>query len=172
MTLQHLAPIPLPRGSSLLPPFSPFDTGSSTNSGDPFGQPKTVSLEEFLVMWLAEQRAQQLHDFMSVQFAAGAELVERSSALSFRYCIRRQPPVTAALAASPLSDSSNPRSPQGAGAQTDKVTSTDRSSIAPLFRKFEAHKDRLHVQEYSLGQTSLEQIINQLATATYNDTSS
>jgi hypothetical protein len=151
----------------MLPPFSPFDTVSST-SGDPFGQTKTVSLEEFLVMWLAEQRAQQLHDFMSVQFAAGAELVERSSALSFRYCIRRQPPVTAVL--SPPSESGSPRSPQGGGARTDSTT--DRSSIAPLFRKFEAHKDRLHVQEYSLGQTSLEQIFNQLATATYSDTSS
>jgi len=64
----------------------------------------------------------------------GAQLLERSSAHTFKYRLRVD----------------------------------GKPSLAALFRKFEAEKARLHVQEYSIGQTTLEQIFNHFAASQDN----
>lgn len=70
----------------------------------------------------------------SGQEQPGAQLLERSSAHTFKYRLRVK----------------------------------GKPSLATLFRKFEAEKARLHVQEYSIGQTTLEQIFNHFAASQDN----
>lgn len=72
-----------------------------------------------------------------------ARLLERSSAHNFRYRLRVQAPQV----------------PEHVNAP---------STLAYVFRKFEANKEKLHVQEYSVGQTTLEQIFNQFAASQEN----
>ena len=38
-----------------------------------------------------------------------------------------------------------------------------QNALSDIFAKFEANKEQLHILEYSVGQTTLEQIFNQFA---------
>lgn len=84
-----------------------------------------------------------LHTFLFGLSGAGprssglASLLERSSAHNFRYRLRVDKPEL--------------------GGESNKA------ALPYIFRSFEANKQRLFVQEYSVGQTTLEQIFNQFA---------
>jgi hypothetical protein len=82
--------------------------------------------------------------------AGSFKLLERSTAHSFRYRLQ----VNMALLASLHSSSAS------------SVNSI--SALAYIFRCFEANKNTIRVQEYSVGQTTLEQIFNQFAASQDN----
>jgi hypothetical protein len=123
----------------------------------------SVTARLFLDWWLSEDSFVNLRDFMDSEFAGRAILLERSGALSCRYRIRRQ------QAASTEEGSSAPNSPYGgASSSADENDSNENNSdgsnaLSEIFAKIENRKEYLRVQEYSVGQTTLEQIFNQFA---------
>lgn len=93
-----------------------------------------VELDKFLQELSLISADDNTEALNSGQEKAGAQLLERSSAHTFKYRLRVQ----------------------------------GKPSLAALFRKFESEKARLHVQEYSIGQTTLEQIFNHFAASQDN----
>ncbi len=107
-----------------------------------------VSLRIFLEWWHSETIFEALHGFMRNEFGERAALLERSGAHSFRYRIKRTDVV-------------------GQTVQEDDNASSG-NGLSDIFAKFEAAKESLQVKEYSVGQTTLEQIFNQFAGAQDN----
>lgn len=95
-----------------------------------------VSLPVFLDWWISETVAIQLHVYMNKEFHNRAKLLERSTAHNFRYRILNEE-----------------------DADSEKI----QGALSLVFSKFEADKEQLRVSEYSVGQTTLEQIFNQFA---------
>jgi hypothetical protein len=106
----------------------------------------SVTVRGFLEWWVAEDCADALQRFMTVEFQGRAALLERSTSQNFRFRIR-------------LQDDESPTE-KGPGAAAASQT---HSALSEVFAKFEANKAALCVQEYSVGQTTLEQIFNQFA---------
>jgi ATP-binding cassette subfamily A (ABC1) protein 1 len=113
-----------------------------------------VSLRVFLEWWQSETVFEGLQSFMQREFGERSMLLERSGAHSFRYRITRvvQQQAQAGSSASAIED--------------DNASSGN--GLSDIFAKFEAAKEALHVKEYSVGQTTLEQIFNQFAGAQDN----
>jgi hypothetical protein len=106
---------------------------------------KRLSLRTLIEYVFAERDSRRLDKFMNKlcsSFKNGsAELLERSTANSFRYRLL---------------------APEQAAA------SSKQSVLAILFQAFEENRLRLNVKEYSVGQTTLEQIFNQFAGGSEN----
>jgi hypothetical protein len=83
------------------------------------------------------------------------KLLERSTAHSFRYRLNVNMSLLSATQGSSASS---------AGGAAGNST----SALAYIFRSFEANKHIIRVQEYSVGQTTLEQIFNQFAASQDN----
>jgi hypothetical protein len=92
---------------------------------------------------------------MDQEFGERAQLLERSSAQSVRYRIRK---ITTVMEGEETSSSSSRKSNQ-----IVDETAAGVNPLSEIFAKIEAKKSSLHVQEYSVGQTTLEQIFNQFA---------
>jgi hypothetical protein len=105
----------------------------------------SMSALQFAEYWLLEDRFDRLNDFLNETFPQRALLIERSSSQSCRYRIMRQ---SALSSAQPIE--------------------TEKNELADVFANFEAHKQLIGIQEYSVGQTTLEQIFNQFAAKQYN----
>ena len=82
-----------------------------------------------------------------------ATLLERSTAHNFRFRLQVNVSALGAICEQKASSAAS----VGASA------SVGSSALAYIFRNFESNKHRLRVQEYSVGQTTLEQIFNQFA---------
>ena len=120
------------------------------------GEVNGAPLQTFLGWWLAEDAAEDLHHFMLREFGARAQLLERSTAHNFRYRVQltsSTDDVAGSDSATPTQDA--PPSSNGSHAA--------QSALSDIFAKFEAHKAALRIVEYSVGQTTLEQIFNQFA---------
>lgn len=93
-----------------------------------------VSLRVFLEWYIAENVSKALETYMLEAFPGKHKFLERSSLLNFRYRIFQY-----------------------------EVLNGASSTLADIFSKFERNKSILNIQEYSVGQTTLEQIFNQFA---------
>jgi hypothetical protein len=105
-----------------------------------------IALRMFLEWWLYEDAADRLQAFLATEFGSKAQLLERSTAQNFRYRIQ--------LADAPAE--------QAAGS-AEAPAGNMQSALSEIFAKFEAQKEALRILEYSVGQTTLEQIFNQFA---------
>jgi ATP-binding cassette subfamily A (ABC1) protein 3 len=94
----------------------------------------SMSAQQFAEYWLLEDRFDSLTAFLQTEFGPRAVLIERSSSQACRYRIIRS-----------------------------KAGEEQRNDLADVFAKFEQHKEQLGIHEYSVGQTTLEQIFNQFA---------
>eukprot|EP00981_Chlorochromonas_danica_P003709 scaffold684_cov167-Ochromonas_danica.AAC.8 len=94
----------------------------------------SISALQFAEFWLLEDRFATLTAFLQKEFGERAVLIERNSSQSCRYRVLRL---------------------QG--------MDEDYNDLADIFAKFEANKEALCIHEYSVGQTTLEQIFNQFA---------
>jgi ATP-binding cassette, subfamily A (ABC1), member 3 len=104
---------------------------------------EVVSVHLFAEWWLAEDQAEALDSFFDKHFKAhglGCHLIERNSRHSYRYQL------------SLSSESSVAELP----------------SMRTLFTLFEENKAMLEISEYSISQTTLEQIFNQIAQSSDN----
>lgn len=122
---------------------SRYNLISSTGDGrqlyDVLQSEGTLPMRLFTQWWLAEDQADVLSTFfmdLAKELLVDCQLLERSSLYSFRYRISRL---------SGENDSQN------------------EISLSYLFNKFETNKEMLQINEYSIGQTTLEQIFNQFA---------
>ncbi len=86
------------------------------------------------------------------EFEGRASLLERSTSQNFRYRVK-------------LTDSSAAAAAVATGEQTSSSPAPQetQSALSEVFSKFESSKAALSIQEYSVGQTTLEQIFNQFA---------
>ena len=100
-----------------------------------------VSMRVFLEWYLAEDASELIHRYMQEAFPSKHTFLERTSLLNFRYRVFHYE----------VSDG---------GVRT--------SALADIFSKFERNKATLMIQEYSVGQTTLEQIFNQFASGQEN----
>lgn len=107
-----------------------------------------VSLKMFFEWWVAEDMSDAIASFMKEEFPNRSKFLERSTLLNFRYRIFKSDPAEAEASAE-----------MEASAKVHAIT----SSLSEIFAKFERRKATLSVQEYSVGQTTLEQIFNQFA---------
>ncbi len=114
-----------------------------------------VAARMLLEWWLAEDAFVRLRAFMDSQFNGRALLLERSGTHSFRYRIR-QPEAPAERNATRHAD------------KEDEDGDDPSNALSEIFAKIESHKEMLQVQEYSVGQTTLEQIFNQFASQSDN----
>ena len=103
-----------------------------------------VSLRIFLEWYIAEEVSDSIHAYMQKEFPSKHKFLERSSLITFRFRIFPYE----------IGD--------GTGSGTVAVEASN-TVLADVFSKFESSKDRLRIQEYSVGQTTLEQIFNQFA---------
>ena len=101
-----------------------------------------VSLRIFLEWFIAEEVSDSIHAYMQKEFPSKHKFLERSSLITFRFRIFPYE----------IGD--------GTGSGTVEASNT---VLADVFSKFESSKERLRIQEYSVGQTTLEQIFNQFA---------
>ncbi len=113
------------------------ETGSGSVLHEVLCNEGKVSARSLLEWWTAEDVFEGLRDFMQREFSGRAVLLERSSAITFRYRVQRL------------------------GAEDEQRSATN--ALSEIFAKFEAAKSQLRVKEYSVGQTTLEQIFNQFA---------
>lgn len=103
---------------------------------------RCVSMRVFLEWFLAEDVSDLIERYMEEAFPNRYKFLERTSLLNFRYRVFQY-------------EVSN-----------DGVLLT--STLADIFSKFERKKAYLTIQEYSVGQTTLEQIFNQFASGQDN----
>jgi hypothetical protein len=108
-----------------------------------------IALRMFLEWWLYEDAADRLQAFMLGEFGSKAQLLERSTAQNFRYRIQ-------------LADPGDASASQVAGSG-EAPAANMQSALSDIFAKFESQKVALSILEYSVGQTTLEQIFNQFA---------
>lgn len=133
--------------------IAPFQSGAMLH--DSFlAEGEEIPLRMFLEWWLYEDLAERLQQFMCEQFGARAQLLERSTAQHFRYRVQLQSADETEGAAEPG---------VSAGASEASGAGHAQNALSDIFARFEAHKSALHILEYSVGQTTLEQIFNQFA---------
>eukprot|EP01038_Epipyxis_sp_PR26KG_P005748 gene5748-7937_t len=112
-----------------------------------------VSLKVWADWWVSEDMSDSLQLFMMSSFGGinrnQIELLERSTLQCFRYRIKRSGAVTGVIM-SGMHESSSSHGQR-------------RAVLSDIFSAFEENKVRLGVAEYSVGQTTLEQIFNQFA---------
>jgi hypothetical protein len=103
-----------------------------------------LTLRSFAEWWFAEDFAMQLHSFVTLAFP-DVTLLERSTAHSFRYwcCGTGVPLLTAA--------------------HHRYRVPTAELTLSQVFEKFEDARERVNIEGYSVGQTTLEQIFNQVS---------
>ena len=107
-----------------------------------------VAATQFIRWWIAEDQAEAIHSFLVDKISTSATLLERSTLNRYRYSVPKATLVVEDEAGSSLSSSS--------------------SSLARIFSVFEDRKESLQISEYSIGQTTLEQIFNQFAASQEN----
>jgi hypothetical protein len=109
-------------------------------------QGDAVSVSSLLEWWVAEERQASLEAFLNRTFgsAAAIELIERPSALSFRYRL----------------------APNEVSADTKHTD--DTLCLSAIFGQIESSKDEVGISEYSVGQSTLEQIFNSFASGQQN----
>ncbi|CAM9923796.1 unnamed protein product, partial [Phaeothamnion confervicola] len=112
----------------------------------------SVPLRLFCEWWCAEDAAAALDSFLHDGFFGCTRLVERQSLYSFRY------QVAAAAASTAWQDT---EASVGSGPSTEAAAAA--LSLAEVFGRFEAARERLKLEEYSVGQVTLEQIFNHFA---------
>lgn len=100
----------------------------------------SMSAQQFAEYWLLEDRFDSLTAFLQSEFGPRAVLIERSSSQACRYRIVRS-----------------------------KAGEVQKNDLADVFAKFEQHKEQLGIHEYSVGQTTLEQIFNQFAAKQHSE---
>jgi hypothetical protein len=153
------------------------------------GEGQQVPLRMLLEWWLWEDAADRLQQFMRAEFGGAngtaASLLERSTAQNFRYrvlleradaddAVAPEDGTTGAgagavVAAGAVSKDSAQAAPIDAPPAPAPATASGAASpkmqraLSDIFAKFEAHKAALRILEYSVGQTTLEQIFNQFA---------
>jgi hypothetical protein len=128
---------------------APFQSGALLH--DTFlAEGEEVPLRMILEWWLCEDASERLHAFMLQEFGAKAQLLERSTALNFRYRLQ-------------LADAGAEAHGDRSGGEAGEGSHSMQSALSDIFSKFESSKQALGVQEYSVGQTTLEQIFNQFA---------
>ena len=120
--------------------------GSGALIFDAIAAEDSVTARLFLSWWISEDYFERLRQFMAVEFGDRAMLLERSSGQSCRYRIRKAEE----------------------GDRVMPVRGKAQNPLSEIFARIEAKKAHLHVQEYSVGQTTLEQIFNQFAGHTDN----
>jgi hypothetical protein len=137
--------------------IAPFASGSmiyETVQGE-----GSVSARLFLEWWLSEDNFINLKTFLEKEFSGRAQLLERSGSHSCRYRIRKidhldeVPSVGGSMKSNSSISSSSSHS----------AVPASSNALSEIFAKIEAKKTVLNVQEYSVGQTTLEQIFNQFA---------
>ena len=102
-----------------------------------------VPLRIFLEWFISEEVSDSIHAYMQKEFPAKHKFLERSSLITFRFRIFPYE--------------------IGDGSAGSGTVEASNSVLADVFSKFESSKERLRIQEYSVGQTTLEQIFNQFA---------
>jgi hypothetical protein len=137
--------------------IAPFASGSmiyETVQGE-----GSVSARLFLEWWLSEDNFINLKTFLEKEFTGRAQLLERSGSHSCRYRIRKIDHLdeVPSLGGSMKSNKSNNSS------SSSSALPASSNALSEIFAKIEAKKTVLNVQEYSVGQTTLEQIFNQFA---------
>lgn len=133
---------------------APFQSGSLLH--DAFlAEGEEVPLRMFLEWWLYEDAAEKLQQFMFGEFGARAQLLERSTAQNFRYRVQLR-------AAEDASGGASDGQAQAQATQPPAAAHV-QNALSDIFARFEAHKAELSILEYSVGQTTLEQIFNQFA---------
>jgi hypothetical protein len=161
--------------------IAPFASGSSLY--DSLQSEGFFNVRLFLDWWLSEDNFSRLNSFMEEEFPGRSELLEKQGSHSFRYRIRRSV-VDVLLTGSPTD-------PSGSGKGVNNTINNNRSNenlrnasspmiplgrrsllrqsknysnpLIEIFEKLEIKKRSLNVQEYSVGQTTLEQIFNHFA---------
>ena len=147
---------------------APFHSGAmlhealQSSTADSTVEKEGVPVRMFLEWWLAEQAADALEAFMAREFGARAQLLERSTAHNFRYRVQ--------LGAAPGANQNQEQVQDqdhyqdiNIGAPVSAEAGQAQNALSDIFAKFEAHKAALRILEYSVGQTTLEQIFNQFA---------
>mmetsp|Transcript_62430 Transcript_62430/g.122842 ORF Transcript_62430/g.122842 Transcript_62430/m.122842 type:complete len:2323 (-) Transcript_62430:80-7048(-) len=152
--------------------IAPFQSGAQLYETF-LTEPDGIPLRMFLEWWLVEDAAEQLQVFMRGEFGTRAQLLERSTAQNFRYRVHLAEAEISAestthTAGEELQQTTNSISTDSASEGQVQQHSTTSSSnmqnaLSDIFAKFETHKEALNILEYSVGQTTLEQIFNQFA---------
>ena len=101
-----------------------------------------LSIVSFLGWWMVEERWEVLDGFLRESFGKDFEMIERSTIDQARYQIRGN----------------------GSGGGSGSGL-----ALPEIFGKFEEGKDRVGIQEYSIGQTTLEQIFNKVSVRVLED---
>lgn len=155
--------------------IAPFQSGALLH--DAFtAEGEEIPLRMFLEWWLYEDVAEGLQQFMCAEFGARAQLLERSTAQNFRYRVQLHTTSTSATLAEEegggqegegtgSSNCGQENKSQQSGQQpaTASAAPAAQNALSDIFARFEAHKQALGILEYSVGQTTLEQIFNQFA---------
>ena len=125
-----------------------LNTITSTGSGmiiyDSLQMDDTVTLKLFIEWWVNENQILLFNNFMLLFGINNYELLERSSMYTFKYRILRY--------------NTNITS-----TSTSTITRNDKITLTNIFEKFESNKIGLKIQEYSVSDTSLENIFNNFA---------
>ena len=136
--------------------ITPFQSGAQLHEAF-VAEGEEVALRMLLEWWLLEDAAERLQQFMQTEFGSRAQLLERSTAQNFRFRVQ-------------LSEEGDSQQQQLSPSDSAVVSTPTcdghvhmQSALSDIFAKFEACKAQLGIQEYSVGQTTLEQIFNQFA---------
>jgi hypothetical protein len=113
-----------------------------------------VRLEEIAAWLVEERRMDTLHAFMRTNFGPRCVLHEQNG-MRARYEVPQTVHATQALTLQQQQD-------QG-GASSVVQAGTSPLSVAEIFGVLESNKAALNIREYSLSQTTLEQIFNRIA---------
>lgn len=138
----------------------------------------TVTARMLLEWWLAEDAFARLAAFMDNQFPDRAALLERSGTYNFRYRIQRadlgddSPDNTSTAGDHALNMSGDEADEFFRWRMIDDDEVEGDVNLAnpfsEIFSKIESHKRQLLIQDYSVSQSTLEQIFNQFASQSDN----
>ena len=114
----------------------------------------TLAIEPFLEWWLTEDLFSKISEFMARTFFV-CNCIERSTISSCRWSV---------------SNAQNGGAAGGGAARAGGSSNgpNQSPSLPFIFRQFEENKAALGISEYSVGQTTLEQIFNQFAASSFN----
>jgi ATP-binding cassette subfamily A (ABC1) protein 3 len=118
--------------------IAPFQSGTALHES--LQSEGHVTARVFLDWWLTERYFARLEEYLQETFPPVERilLLERNNALTCRYRIQLDIAGT-------------------------KDTNVHTNALSEIFAKLELAKDQLNIQEYSVGQTTLEQIFNHFA---------
>jgi ATP-binding cassette subfamily A (ABC1) protein 3 len=118
---------------------------------------RSVTARLFLSWWISEDLFARLQVFMNEEFGEERTiLLERSSGTSCRFRIRK-------LEEGENDPNNSEVIPIAKAVPESKDSGSFNNPLSEIFAKIEKKKEYLHVQEYSVCQTTLEQIFNQFA---------